>query len=375
MLNDLKSFLKNIWEKEGFDKLTPIQERALPLIAEGRDVLAQSPTGSGKTLAYILPILQEVNIEEKQIQFMVLASSQELVMQLNEELQKWTANSGISSATLIGGANIKRQLEKLKKKPQIVLGTPGRVQELLKMKKLKVHQVRTVVLDEGDQLLVPEHLATVEGIIKSTPKERQLLLFSATLPKETEEVATKLMTEPEVIRVHDQELDKPEVEHVYVISEAREKIESLRKIVRNNDVKALVFFRDIGNLSVIAEKLKYKGIEAAEIHSDSKKQEREKAIKNFRSGSIQLLLATDVAARGLDITDLECVIHMDVPKEISQYVHRSGRTGRLGSVSGKVISIVEPNEEKAIKKISRELDIPLKRMKLVKGKMISDHRG
>ena len=174
-IEQLEPFLEKAWEQSGFSTLTPIQHKAIPLIIDGKDVIAESPTGSGKTLAYLLPIIERIEVEQKHTQVMILASSQELVMQLNQELQAWTKDSGITSATLIGGANIKRQIEKLKKHPHIVLGTPGRIQELLKVKKLKVHKLTKLVLDEGDQLITPEHIATIKGIINSTPKERSLV--------------------------------------------------------------------------------------------------------------------------------------------------------------------------------------------------------
>ncbi|MRH41805.1 DEAD/DEAH box helicase [Aquibacillus halophilus] len=374
MINSLKPFLKNAWESSGYENLTPIQQKTAPLITEGKDVIAESPTGSGKTLAYILPILQEIDLDQKHVQVIILASSHELVMQINQELQRWTTGSGITSTTLIGGANIKRQLEKLKKKPHIVLGTPGRIQEILKLKKLKVHQVKTLVLDEGDQLIVPEHLSIIQEVIKGTPKERQLLLFSATLPPTVEQLAKTFMNSPEVIRVTNKELDIPSVNHIYFVCEERDKIETLRKVVQVNQAKALVFFRDIGTLTVMAEKLEYKGISVGVIHGDSKKQAREQAIKEFRSGQSELLLATDVAARGLDIQDLTHVIHMDIPNKDTQYIHRSGRTGRLGSTSGTVISIVTKAEESILQKISRKLDIPMEKKVLYKGQIVDSKK-
>ncbi|MDL4842211.1 DEAD/DEAH box helicase [Aquibacillus rhizosphaerae] len=370
--DQIKPFLQKAWEVSGFTELTPIQEKAGPVIMGGEDVIAESPTGSGKTLAYLLPLLQEIDSNQKNIQVMILASSHELVMQIHQELQKWTIDSGIGSATLIGGANVKRQLEKLKKRPQIILGTPGRIQELLKSKKLKVHEVKKIVLDEADQLLVPEHINEVENIIKSTLRERQVLLFSATLSNSIEQKAATFMKEPQVIRINEQELDRPNVEHMYFVCDARDKIELLRKVLKADEKKALVFVRDIGNLSVMAEKLEYMGVSVGQLHGNTKKQEREKAIRDFKSGKSQLLLGTDVAARGLDIPDLTHVVHMDISSDATQYQHRSGRTGRLGSVGGTVISIITVAEERNLQKISRVLGLEIAKKKIYKGNIVDE---
>ncbi|WP_058306349.1 DEAD/DEAH box helicase [Gracilibacillus massiliensis] len=365
----LKPFLQTAWDKSGFEKLTAIQRHTIRFIIEGKDIIAESPTGSGKTLAYLLPLLQQIDPTQKNAQVVILASSHELVMQIHQEVQEWSKDSGIGSATLIGGANVKRQIEKLKKKPQIVIGTPGRMNELINQKKLKMHHVKTVVLDEADQLFIPEHIATIEKIVKSTLSERQVLVFSATLPEIIQSKAEELMNRPEVIRVGKEEDDRPNVEYMYLVSEARDKIETLRKLVRNQDMKALVFVKDITTLSILAEKLDYMGIHAGVLHSDAKKQERAKAIKEFREGKSELLLASDVAARGLDIPDITHVIHMDLPKETNQFVHRSGRTGRLGSNSGTVVAIVTESEERQLQKFSRQLNLTVSKKILVRGNL------
>ena len=370
--DSMQAFLKSAWENAGFEKPTAVQEKTAPLIIRGEDVIAESPTGSGKTLAYLMPLLQEIDLTKKQVQVAILASSHELVMQIHHELQNWTTNSEISSVTLIGGANIKRQIEKLKKKPQIIIGTPGRVLELIKQKKLKVHEVKTIVLDEADQLLVPEHKESLFSIIKSVPRDRQMLLFSATVPESLEQDAQSFMRQPKTVRVNNEDAGTPDVTYSYIVCEARDKIDVLRKVIRNHDIQPLVFFRDIGNLSVIAEKLEYRGMDSGVLHGDLKKQEREKAVRQFMNKELQLLLATDVAARGLDINDLSNVIQMDVPAESKQYIHRSGRTGRLGATEdGNVLSIITTAEERDLKSIGRELNIELVEKVLRKGLLVN----
>ena len=373
LLNQVKPFLQEAWTKAGFESPTAVQVKAAPLVLEGKDIIVESPTGTGKTLAYLLPLLNKIDPENGGVQALILASSHELVMQIHQEVQKWSEGSGIRGASFIGGANVTRQLEKLKKRPQVVVGTPGRIQELIKQKKLKMHEVKTIVLDEGDQLLVPEHTNTIEGIIKTTLADRQIVLFSATMPEHTERVASTFMKDPLLIRVTKNDMPKSKVEHIYFVCTPREKIEILEKIGRLNDLKALTFVKDIGNLAVVAEKLQFKRIPLGVLHSDSKKEERANAIKSFRAGKFPLLVATDVAARGLDIEGLTHVVHFDFPEDITQYTHRSGRTGRAGA-SGTVISIVTDREERTLKQYARKLGFNVSEKVFYKGQIADERR-
>ncbi|MFJ7830721.1 DEAD/DEAH box helicase [Peribacillus sp. NPDC097284] len=371
LLNDRKPFIQEVWKKSGFAQLTPVQTKTIPVIAQGKDVMAESPTGTGKTLAYLLPLLEKIDPEKKSPQALILASSRELVMQINEEIRIWSEGSGISGAAFIGGANVKRQLDKLKKHPQVIAGTPGRVYELIAQKKLKMHEVKTIVLDEGDQLIIPEHMQTINNIIKTTLKDRQIMVFSATLPEETEKVARGFMNEPELIKVDKSEKMDSKVDHLYFVVERREKSKILEKITRLKDVKALAFLNDIAELSVLHEKLSYKGIEMGVLHGESNKVDREKALRKLRSGKSPMLIATDVAARGLDIKGLTAVVHIDMAENIDQYIHRSGRTGRAGA-DGTVISIVTEREERELKKMARELEIPLTKVTFYGGNIVEE---
>src|SRR3954471_4983302 len=206
MLNTLNPFLQEAWNKSGFQQPTSIQEAAIPMILEGKDVIAESPTGTGKTLAYLLPLLNKIEPNSQSLQAVVLASSQELVMQVYQEFQKWSEGSGIRGTSIIGGANVKRQLEKLKKRPHVIFATPGRLFELIKQKKVKMHEIKLVVLDEGDQLLIPEHINTVQNIVKSTMSDRQVVLFSATMKAGTKELAKEITKNPEIVRIEKDEL-------------------------------------------------------------------------------------------------------------------------------------------------------------------------
>jgi len=224
IIQSLQPFLQEAWEKSKFIKPTPIQDKSIVSILEGKDVIAESPTGTGKTLAYLIPALHKIDVENKNVQVLILASSRELVMQILEEIRIWSKGSKIEAAALIGGADIKRQLEKLKKKPHIIVGTPGRVVELVQMKKLKVHEVKTIVFDEGDQLFSDEHQKEVDQIIKSTMKIKQVLVFSATLQEEVEKKAKERMADPLVIRIKDGGIQKENVDHFYIVCEEREKL-------------------------------------------------------------------------------------------------------------------------------------------------------
>ena len=371
LLNDRKPFIQEAWKKSGFSHLMPIQAKAMPIISEGKDVLAESPTGTGKTLAYLLPILEKIDPDKKSPQALILASSRELVMQINEEIRIWSQGSGITGAAFIGVANVKRQLDKLKKHPQVIAGTPGRIYELIAQRKLKMHEVKTIVLDEGDQLIIPEHMGTINNIIKSTLKDRQIMVFSATLPETTEKAVRGFMNEPELIKVDKSEKMESKVDHIYFVAERREKSKILEKITRLKDVKALAFLNDIGELDVLSKKLQYKGIEHGVLHGESNKVDREKALRKLRSGKHPILMATDVAARGLDIKGLTAVVHIDLAENIDQYVHRSGRTGRAGA-DGTVMSIVTEREERELKKMARELEIPLTKVTFYGGNIVVD---
>lgn len=363
MLNTLSPFLQENWEKSGFQQPTSIQDTAIPLILEGKDLIAESPTGTGKTLAYLLPLLNKVEPNSQSLQAVVLASSQELVMQVYQEFQKWSEGSGIRGTSIIGGANVKRQLEKLKKRPHVIFATPGRLFELIKQKKVKMHEVKLVVLDEGDQLLIPEHLNTVQNIVKSTMGDRQVVLFSATMKAGTEKLAKEITKEPEILRIEKDDLaSSGEVEHIYFTAEPRDKIKLLEKIARLDNIKALAFINDIGEIQVFKEKFNFKELSTGILHSDMKKLERQAELKAFRDGKTKMLIATDVAARGLDIQGVTHVVHVDFPRDIAQYVHRAGRTGRMGA-NGTVISLVTEREERELKRYCQDLNVtPSKRI-------------
>lgn len=369
----LKEFLHTTWEKSGFKEPTDVQKQSVPLILKDKDVVAESPTGTGKTLAYLLPILEKLDPKQKNIQALVLAPSHELAMQIYQVIGEWTQGSDIKSASFIGGANVKKQLESLKDKPQIAVGTVGRIIELINMKKMKMHEVKTIVVDEFDVLIAQEHVNKLKLIIKSTLKDRQILCFSATLSEKTEEIAREIMKEPEIVQVK-RVKENSSTEHVYVLCEEREKIDTLLKVVRTEEMKALIFINDIHKISEIEAKLLFKGMSLGVITGNSSKKERMESIRDFRSGKLSLLVATDVSARGLDIQGLTHVVNFDLPHDSKQYIHRSGRTGRMGA-KGTVVSLLTNKEENILKRICSKLDISLGEKKLFSGKLVDPNNN
>lgn len=370
LLNTMKPFLKEAWQKAGFEQPTAIQQRAIPSITDGADIIAESPTGTGKTLAYLLPILHKIDPDKKEIQAVILSPTRELAMQIHQVIQTFTLNSGIVCGAFIGGVDIKRQLDRLKKNPMIIVGTPGRINELIDKKKMKMHAVKTVVVDEVDQMVAQRLTFDVKMAIQSTLKDRQVLFFSATISDEVKDFAKKVMNTPTFVQVERKQ--NSAVDHIYFVSDRRDKVEVLRRIYRMDEsMKALIFINDSFHIDELAAKFKYKKIPVGVLHSAANKKERAAAIQQFRSGKLNLLLATDIAARGMDIQGLTHVIHLDIPEKIEQYIHRSGRTGRMGA-KGTVISLVTPAEEKTLLKYGKELAVPMTKKELFGGEIVND---
>jgi ATP-dependent RNA helicase DeaD len=366
----IRSGLAELLHRQGILEPTAIQAQAIPAILEGRDALAQSQTGTGKTLAYLLPILEKADPASKEVQAVILVPTHELGMQIYGEIQKYGIPLGLRAQSLIGGASLQRQIEKLRDRPQLVVGTPGRVQELIKLRKLRVHQVRTVVIDEADQVFELGNRSEVEDVLKSMLRSRQLLFFSATITEAVRKTASLWMNNPLQLLVEPEQKVAVTLTHESIVSEEREKIDTLRRIIRLLEpASALVFVNDTKIVAEIVEKLKYAGLSIEAIYGDATKQERAKFMSRFREGRLRLLLATDVAARGLDISGLTHVINFDPPPDVEHYVHRAGRTGRMGR-TGKVITIVTPQEQFILRKFEKQLLIDIQAKAMSHGRWI-----
>lgn len=357
----------------GITEPSPIQREAIPAALEGGDLLAQSQTGTGKTLAYLLPILQRIDPEAKELQAVVLVPTRELGVQIAAEIEKYGGPAGIRGQALIGGAALSRQVERLRLHPQIVVGTPGRVAELLGMRKVKMHRVRTIVIDEADQMFALGSAKEAEEIVEGALRDRQLLFFSATLPAEVRRMAGRWMKAPKVIEIDPDRRTAGGIEHLVFVCEERERIDTLRRLVRLYEPKAaLAFVNDLDVIAEVAAKLQHAGLSAEALYGDAPKQERATLLNRFRSGKLSTLVATDVAARGLDIEGLTHVFHLQPALDADHYVHRAGRTGRMGR-SGWSVSIVTPQEMFIIRKFEKQLGIVIREKAMYKGKVVEPH--
>ncbi|SFK73750.1 Superfamily II DNA and RNA helicase [Paenibacillus sp. 1_12] len=348
---------------------SPIQAESIPVILSGKDVVAQSQTGSGKTLAYVLPLLQQVDKSSREVQGIVIVPTRELGFQILETLQLLADEAGIRVQGLIGGAALTRQIDKLKLRPQLIVGTPGRVMELLKLRKLSVHHVRTVVVDEVDQVFDLGSMREVEVIFKGTQRNRQMLFFSATMPEPIQAVISRWMNEPVYVQISPEQRTSETLQHLYFVCEDRDKIDTLRRIVRLYKMPAaIVFINEIDNVAEIVEKLKFAGLSIEALYGDAGKQERAKVMQAFRAGKFQLLLATDIAARGLDIPHVTHVINFELPIDADHYVHRVGRTGRMGK-KGTAISILTHKQRFIIEKFAKKLGCKIEEQEMAYGKI------
>lgn len=358
--------------KQNITVPTDIQKKVIPLAMQNVDIIAQSETGTGKTLAYLISLYEKIDIEAKQMQVIIITPTHELALQIKRQIETLTLNSGnaVTSTVIIGNVNIARQIEKLKEKPHIVIGSPGRILELIKKRKIPAHLIKTIILDEADRLLDENNAKTVVDIIKSTMRDRQLMMFSATISKKVIAKAKDLMKEPEIIK-SEEKLSVPDtIEHYYFASEQRDKVEVLRKLVRLiNPNRALAFLNRSEEIDFLTTKLKYHGIKAETIHGANRKLERKQAIDHFKTGKLQLLVASDIAARGLDIEGITHIFNLDFPENPIDYLHRVGRTGRAGN-KGIAISIITERELPIIKSYEKALQINITPKDMYKGKIV-----
>ncbi len=359
--------------KQNITTPTTIQAEAIPVILSRQDVIAQSHTGSGKTLAFVTPLFQLIDSSKREMQVLILAPTHELVMQIDAQIKLLAANSGepVTSTTIIGGANIEKQIKKLKEKPHFIVGSAGRILELIKKKKITAHTIKTIVLDEADSLLDNTNTKTIQDIIKTTLRDRQLCLFSASISDNTLELAKSLMKEPVVLKTAETVEMNPNIEHFYLKGDRRDKFELLRKlIVAEEPQRALIFVNQNDSMQEIAEKLNYHQKETFMMRGNIKKEERKRALDAFRSGKIKLLISSDLTARGLDIPEVTHIIHLDCPSNPNEYLHRAGRTAR-GNASGKSICIVTDKDLSTLKIYQKKFKIQFEEMKVSHGKFIS----
>jgi len=356
--------------KQSIQEPTLIQAAAIPELLQGKSAYIQAETGTGKTLAYLLPLYTKIDPNLANAQVMVIAPTHELAIQIQRECTNLSQLSGlpIRVVLLIGGTPRDRQLEKLKKKPHVVIGSPGRIRELIEDGKLKTHYVRAIVVDEADKVLTSESVDDLRVMAKSTLRDRAFIFVSATERIEAKETVATLV--PDIIRIKTSApLVNSNIEHLYLVCEERDKPELVRKLIHAmRPGRAMVFVHKNETAEILANKLAHHKMRVADLHSAHDKEDRKRAMDSIRSGAIDVLIASDVAARGLDIKGVTHVFNVDVPTESSAYLHRAGRTGRAGE-SGTTLSLVCGPQARAVKRYETELGISVKRVYVREGKV------
>ena len=353
--------LESALAADGITEPTAIQVEAIPALLAGKNAYISSETGTGKTLAYLLPLFAQIDPGQRTLQVIIVVPTHELAMQIFAVGRDLARQAGlhIRVQALIGGVSTKRQLEKLKSKPHIIVGTPGRISELIKIRKIKPHTVKSIIIDEVDRLLVGESLTEIRGIIKATLRERRLVFVSATQRAETSQEAAVLAPDLVQIRAGADQVNAA-IEHFYIECEERDKPEVLRKLLRAlRPERAIVFMHRTANAEVLAAKLAYHQIAVVDLHGAHDNARRKKAIDDFRQADAKVLIASDIAARGLDIRGVSHVFNFDIPTQSKDYLHRVGRTSRAGS-AGCAVSLMTAQELRLVKRYRSELDIALR---------------
>lgn len=349
------------WQKKmtelHFTQLTDIQEKAFNPIQQGDNLLGISPTGTGKTLAYLLPSLLKLTPKKAQ-QLLILSPNTELAGQIFEVTKEWAEPIGLTAQLFLSGSSQKRQIERLKKGPEILIGTPGRIFELIKLKKIKMMNVNSIILDEFDELLRDSQYHFVENIINRVPRDHQMIYMSA-----TDKVDDNLLAKNTLrIDLSDQKLNS--IKHYYISVDKRDRLELLRKLSNIPNFRGLVFFNSLSDLGASEERLQYNNVSAVSLASDVNVKFRKVILEKFKNHEIALLLATDLVARGIDIDNLEYVINFEVTRDKETYTHRSGRTGRMGK-TGAVITFVSHKEDlKKLKKFAAVSELYLHKQAL-----------
>lgn len=359
-------------EDLGFTEPTPVQQKAIPkIINSERDLIALAQTGTGKTAAFSLPILEQLSTESKSVQAIIICPTRELCLQITKDIDTYTKYlDGVRVQAVYGGADARKQIDGLRRNPQIVVGTPGRTLDLINRGALKINNVNWVVLDEADEMLNMGFREDIDSILECTPKEKQTLLFSATMPSDVRRIASEYMYKPEEVSIGGTNQASNDVEHQYFMVRASNRYLALKRIADiNPDVYGIVFCRTRRETKEVADKLIQDGYNADALHGDLSQAQRDMVMDKFRRGQLQLLVATDVAARGIDVNELTHVINYNLPDDPEIYVHRSGRTGRAGN-KGISIVIAHSREGRRIKELERLIQKPIVQKQVPTGEEI-----
>nr|WP_321354279.1 DEAD/DEAH box helicase [uncultured Draconibacterium sp.] len=370
----LKAEILGAIQELGFENPTPVQEKTIPFLLESdQDMVALAQTGTGKTAAFGLPIVQQFDSSVKVPQALILSPTRELALQIAKDLENFSKNiNGAKIATLYGGSDIRKQIKDLEKGAQIVVGTPGRTLDLIKRNKLKVHDIQWVVLDEADEMLSMGFKDDLDAILKDTPVEKQTLLFSATMPKEIVRIANTYMADPHEISVGKRNTAAENVEHNYYLVHARDRYIALKRVAdMNPNIYGIIFCRTRAETKDVADKLMQDGYNADALHGDLSQAQRDHVMSRFRSKHLQMLVATDVAARGLDVNELTHVINYNLPDDPEVYIHRSGRTGRAGK-KGISITLIHMREKGKLRDVEKKVGKKFIKVPVPQGKEICE---
>ncbi|MCM3399060.1 DEAD/DEAH box helicase [Oceanobacillus profundus] len=349
-------------EKMGFEEATPIQAETIPFALEGNDVIGQAQTGTGKTAAFGIPMIDKIDSKLRKVQGLVVAPTRELAIQVAEELNRLAKFTGIRALAIFGGQHMDRQIRALKDGPQIVVATPGRLMDHMRRRTIRTDAVQTAVLDEADEMLNMGFIDDIREILKSIPEDRQTLLFSATMPKEIRNIATTLMKSPKEVKVKAKEMTVENIEQYFIEIPEKFKFDTLNNHLDIHSPElAIVFGRTKKRVDEITEGLQARGYRAEGIHGDLTQGKRMSVLNKFKGGRVDVLVATDVAARGLDISGVTHVYNFDIPQDPESYVHRIGRTGRAGR-TGEAISFITPREMAHLQLIEKTTKSKMKRL-------------
>ena len=360
-------------EKQNITIPTGIQETAIPFALENKDIIAEAHTGTGKTLAFLIPIFEKINVEKREMQAIILAPTHELVVQIESQIKLLSTNSGINvtSLSIMGESNIEKQIKKLKEvKPHIIVGSPARILDWIKKKKITAHTIKTIVLDEADNLLSKNKPVIIKDIIKSTMKDRQLMFFSASINKETLNLAKTLVKDVEIIKIENKSEINPKIEHICILGSLRDRFENLWKLLAaEQPQRAIVFVNNNTDLRQINEKLQYHKVKSTAIYGNASKEERQRALDAFRRGKCNVLVSSDLSARGLDIPEVSHIISLDFPVNPDEYLHRAGRTAR-GNNSGVSVCLITNKDIEILQSYEKAFDIEFTVKKLYGGKLM-----
>lgn len=359
---DISENIQKAIKDLGFEEASPIQSEAIPILLQGRDIVGQAETGSGKTAAFAIPVIERLDLNKRETQAIVLCPTRELVVQVAEEFRKLTKYMPrISVVPVYGGQPIDRQLKLLRDNPQVIIGTPGRTMDHMRRKSLKLSGVTMVVLDEADEMLDMGFLDDIKEILSQTSPERQTILFSATMARQILDITKRFQKDPIVINVIQKRLSTPNIKQMYLEVSERSKPEVLARLLDLHGLKlALVFCNTKRQVDFLVETLKTRGFFADALHGDLSQPARDKVMNGFRKGTVEILVATDVAGRGIDVKGIEAVFNYDLPRDDEDYVHRTGRTARAGT-AGMAFSFITGREFNQLKRIERSQGIQITR--------------